>query len=456
MTAELMTKFQNYQQDVIEDIHLCFQKMNCQPILFIGSGLSRRYINAPNWEMLLKDLGKKCPFTNKPFAFYKQKFVDLIDIGTEFSKQYATWAWDDQANFPPELFEDGITEDMYFKYSAAKVFEEITPENLDNVPPEYASELKSLQAIRPHAIITTNYDGLLEIIFPEYTPIIGERVLYSEATSIGEIFKIHGSYTDFKSIVINRDDYNIFQKKKKYLSAKLLTCFAEHPLLFVGYAANDSNIKAILSDIDELLCPNKNDVVSNLYFLEWNKDSESYNSFPREKLIQLDDDRDIRVKYIIADSFEWVFNAFCVNEALERVHPKLLRALLARTYQLIRSDIPKNKVEVDYHSLAAALEERDSSKIFGVTSVVNPESFNINFPYTLTDVGKQLGFNGWHGANKLIEEVKSATGKDIKASDNNYHVKVYSSKNGSLGKYSQELILLLRKVLKKEPYELNL
>lgn len=233
---------------------------------------------------------------------------------------------------------------MYLKWSTAKIFDNLTPSSLKQLPAVYTDEIKALQAISPHAIITTNYDTMLELIFPEYTPITGEKVLRSEATSVGEIFKIHGCSTDYRSIVINRDDYSNFQKKKKYLSAKLLTCFAEHPLVFIGYGANDSNIKAILSDIDELLCPDDNDVVSNIYFLDWDSKVKTHSSFPREKIIQLDEDKKIRVKYIIADSFEWVFKAFGVTNAIERVHPKLLRALLARTYELIRTDIPKIKL----------------------------------------------------------------------------------------------------------------
>ncbi|WP_033070951.1 SIR2 family NAD-dependent protein deacylase, partial [Pectobacterium parmentieri] len=120
----------------------------------------------------------------------------------------------------------------------------------------------------PHSIITTNYDELLESIYPEFTPIIGQKILYANHGSIGEILKIHGCCSTPKSIIINRDDYGDFIKKKKYLSAKLLTFFAEHPLLFIGYSAEDENIKNILSDIDELISEN-GDVIPNIYILEW-------------------------------------------------------------------------------------------------------------------------------------------------------------------------------------------
>lgn len=75
-------------------------------------------------------------------------------------------------------------------------------------------------------------------------------------TTYGEIMKIHGSSKEPESIIITNEDYVEFYKRKKYISAKLLTYFVEHPLFFIGYSINDENIKAILSDIDEIIAPN--------------------------------------------------------------------------------------------------------------------------------------------------------------------------------------------------------
>ncbi|WP_202020915.1 SIR2 family protein [Pseudomonas sp. ADAK18] len=79
-------------------------------------------------------------------------------------------------------------------------------------------------------MITTNYDQLLEECFPEYETIVGQKILYADHSSIGEIFKIHGCASHPESIVLTRADYDEFVKRKKYLSAKLLAFFAEHPL----------------------------------------------------------------------------------------------------------------------------------------------------------------------------------------------------------------------------------
>lgn len=67
----MVQNYNNYIESVTDDIETCIESMCCQPILFIGSGLSRRYFNAPNWEELLKKMGEQCPKIDKAFAYYK-------------------------------------------------------------------------------------------------------------------------------------------------------------------------------------------------------------------------------------------------------------------------------------------------------------------------------------------------------------------------------------------------
>lgn len=51
--------YHQYIEDVSDDIKTCLEGMGCQPILFVGSGLTKRYLSGPNWEELLQQLAKE-------------------------------------------------------------------------------------------------------------------------------------------------------------------------------------------------------------------------------------------------------------------------------------------------------------------------------------------------------------------------------------------------------------
>ncbi len=310
----------------------------------------------------------------------------------------------------------------------------------------------ALKSINPHAIITTNYDTLLQKLFNEYKPIVGQQILKYNTFSIGEIFKIHGCASTPKSLIVTRQDYEEFSKKKKYLSAKLLTFFAEHPLLFIGYSASDPNIRSILSDIDEIISDNS-ELIPNIYILQWGKNLTE-NDYPqRETSIALNEYRNIRVKCIIAKNFEWVFKAFANHKPLESIHPKILRALLARTFDIVRCDIPRKRIEVDFETLEHAVSaDGELGKLYGFTTVSDATAVNVQFPYSLTQVAKSLGYNSWHPANEFLIKIKKEKEIDIKSSDNQYHIAIKSGAVLQTRKYSQNLIDLLEFVRDENEY----
>lgn len=446
----------DYMHHVEDDIEACLDSMGCQPILFVGSGFSRRYIHAPNWEELLIAMAELCPNITKNYAYYKQSFKNEIDIGSNFIEPFKEWAWGNTEEFPPDLFTTDYNSDIYLKYKISEYINKITPSDPISELNDLKNELMALKSINPHAIITTNYDSLLQKLFNEYIPIVGQQILKYNTFSIGEIFKIHGCVSDPKSLILTRNDYDEFLKKKKYLSAKLLTFFAEHPLLFIGYSASDPNIRSILSDIDEIISE-ESELIPNIYILQW-QESLSESDYPRrDTSISLDDHRNIRVKCIIAKDFEWVFKAFAQNKPLESIHPKTLRALLARTYDIVRCDIPRKIIEVDFETLEHAVSlNGELGKIYGITSVSDATKVNAQFPYSLTQVAEKLGYSSWHPANELLINIKQAKGVDLKTSDNQYHISIKSGNAVQTRKYSQTLVDLLSLVKNGDEYELLL
>lgn len=451
--------YSDYTKERTTAIKDCLSELGCQPIIFAGAGISRRYINGPSWYDLLDGISKKNPYAKNSIAYLYQKHKNLLDVGEHLIDNFHEWAWAEGKNeFPEELFLPETPPSDFLKYFVAKYVENLTPKDASKASTSQTKkEIEQLKSIRPHSIITTNYDTLCESIFPEYTPVIGQKIIRASGISIGEIFKIHGCVSDYREIVVTRSDYNDWTNKKKYLSAKLLTYFLEHPVIIIGYGAQDPNVLAILRDIDEILaCPGS--LVPNIFYLIHEDGIEKRpGQPPRDILLELGNGNSMRVNAIYASDFNWAYKAFEASSTLENINPRMLRALMARTYDLVRHDIPRMGVQVDFTTLEQAASSNGSlPKLLGITGLNDPDMFNANYPHTLTGVGKRLGFTSWHKPNQLIQIIKNEKGIDIKASDNQYHVKVKSGDKSQIDKYSEALVDVLQKMIKGEDYDIQL
>ncbi|MBR7793347.1 SIR2 family protein [Undibacterium sp. FT147W] len=447
--------YNQYIAEVTADIETVLTEALCQPILFIGSGFSKRYAKKPNWDELLRKLAELCPTIDKDYAYYKQKYNDPIKIGSVFAEAYVEWAWGaGKEHFPEEYRSGKFPKDIFLKHMISVLLREESGEPLSA---ELKAEISAIKNISPHAIITTNYDEIIESIFPTYDRIIGQQILRKPFFSIGEIFKIHGCISDPQSIVIGAEDYINFEEDHKYLSAKLLTYFVEHPLIFIGYGANDPNIKKVLYDVDRMVRANFQ-LIPNIYILEWDRGITASSYPARDKVLTISEDKNIRIKNITAQNFEWVFKAFKGDGNLEHVNLKLLRSLMARSVNLIRSDVPHKNVEIDFASLEHSLENGENfAKLFGVTHLDDPSKVNLSYPYTLSSVAEQLGFNYWSKAQDLIQIVTETKGFNIKSNDNKYHVALKTGRatDSFTHKYSQATVDLLKKVVDGTDYEID-
>jgi SIR2-like domain len=452
--------YKQYQEEVATDIAKVLGDAECQPILFVGSGFSKRYAQGPTWEELLTALVKQCPLIDKDFAYYKQTYGgDLKKIGSVFTDLYREWAWGKgKSEFPADYFTAEASPDIFIKKAIANLLQKLGPDSTGSYgSAALDAEIEALKNISAHAIITTNYDQLIEPLFPEYEPIIGQQIMRKGYLSIGEIFKIHGCRTVPQSIVVNEADYQRFEEDHKYLSAKLLTYFIEHPLIFIGYRADDPNIKAILYDVYRMVRA-VTDLVPNIYILQWDA-LLTDSSYPaRDHVLAVGPDVNLRIKSITANSFEWVFRAFGQAGNLEKINTKLLRSLMARSVELIRSDIPKKHIEIDFKQLEHAVESGEAfAKLFGVTSLADPSKFNLDYKYAATGVGQQLGYDTWHKVREIINRIKDKTGFDMTATDNKYHIalKLGHKSQQLTHRYTDAAVDIFRKVINGQHYDLD-
>lgn len=233
---------------------------NTIPFLFVGSGITRRYYNLPDWKGLLTEFASRVNSDRFTYRAYESKAQQLGSpqgvmpkiatlIQQDFdTKWYNTPTMRTNESFVLNAVERGCSP---FKAEIAWYLKEQSV-----ALPEYKEEIQKLKNISKKnlaGIITTNYDFFFEKLFDDYTPYVGQdQLVFSAIQGIAEIYKIHGSVSLPETLIINERDYEVFNNKSKYLAAKLMTIFMEYPIIYIGYSLTDQDIQKILSDI--LLC----------------------------------------------------------------------------------------------------------------------------------------------------------------------------------------------------------
>jgi hypothetical protein len=343
------------------------QKCNALPILFVGTGISRRYLGMDDWLSLLKYLASIVfPENVHAFEHFKQvaiselksnnlikdgiistnilypKIAGLIDI--ELGKIYYT---DPRFKDSIETYSEDLSSGgSPIKIEVAKYLKEKSKPELLN--PEYSEEISLLQEIAKTSIagaITTNYDTFLEMILNnEYKVYIGQDdLLFSSLLEISEIYKIHGSLTNPGSIVLTDDDYRNFDEKNQYLAAKLLTMFLEHPIIFLGYSVQDENIRGILKSISKCLSPEKSKSLKDrMIFIErlGSGESEEVSTYT----ISTGESRHIEMTRIKTNNFIEVYR--CIKNVKAKYPVKWLKRLKNDVYDLIVKADAESKVVV--------------------------------------------------------------------------------------------------------------
>lgn len=336
--------FEQYRARNVERIKAMLADMGCRPVLFIGSGMTRRYLNGPSWNDLLLAISGIVGIEPAEFAFLSQKSNnDPAELGSLLADKVHEWAFGPGKNsFPAELFEPGRSRDNFIKHLCAEIIRDLSP-NLDHLEGELAEEVKTLAQVAPHAIITTNYDLLLEQLFKDYERVIGERIIPFSLNIFGELYKIHGTVEEPSSIVLTGRDYARYSHKRKYISSKMMTYFAEFPVFIFGYSLSDRNVNAIISDLGEAL-KEKGGLLENVYYVQRIRDVGRLGSLQEEYAIpSADPDAPpLRVRTIVTPDFQWIFEALADTANPVPIPTKTLRHLAARVIELVRVDVPKN------------------------------------------------------------------------------------------------------------------
>lgn len=343
-----------------EEFQTHLHKFSTAPYLFVGSGLSRRYLNIPTWLDLLKAIVEHLNLP-KPFEFYfsnadgdMPKMATLI--GEDLNQVW--WEGDQFADSRREFQQYSTNKHSPLKYEITKYIEKLRISFVDG----FADEINLLRKANIDGIITTNWDSSLEDIFQDYSVYIGQdELIFSDEISIGQLFKIHGSITDPNSLILNSNDYDDFNSRYPYLAAKLLTIFVEQPIIFLGYSLDDRNIQDILKSIINCLTKEKVEKLKDrLIICNWVPQSIEPTITDSTVLIS---SAILPIKLININDFTPLFEVLANNK--KRLPVKILRQMKDMVYDFVKTSNPKNKIIVS-DDLDQLQEGQDVEFVYGI------------------------------------------------------------------------------------------
>jgi len=346
-------------------------KIGTAPFLFVGSGLSRRYVNLETWEHLLRRFASSLP---QPFEYYYGLAGrNLPQTATMIAEAfYDKWWSANEYEASRVAFKDDIRE----KSSCLKV--EIATYLLKQhyVPganPSIDVEVEYLKQATVDGVITTNWDTSLESIFPGFEVYIGQdQILFAVSQGIAEIYKIHGCASEPNSLVLTTADYSNFNDRNPYLAAKLLTIFVEHPVIFLGYSLSDENITRILRQIASCLTDSNIDKLKDrLIFVQIDSDGLG-DSF--ESSVTQVDGHAIPVTIIRTNDFSLIYRPLSLLK--RKFSARLLRKMKEHVYELVKSSDPKSKLGVVDIDIADTFKDLDVVFGVGVAAKVGRVGYN--------------------------------------------------------------------------------
>lgn len=323
------------------------------PVLFVGSGLSRRYLNLPDWEGLLKHFAE---YLSKPYSYYyneaknddslKDESLLLPRVADFIEKEFnKVWFENEEFESQREKYKDEIDAKISpFKIAMADYFNTKSGKTTSS----YSKEIESLKEITEKnisCIITTNYDLFFEkILGDSFQKYVGQsELMFSKTIELAELYKIHGCCTKPESLVIDKNDYQEFMDKQKYLSAKLLTIFLEHPIIFIGYSLTDTNIRKILESITDCLEDEQLRQLKNrLIFIEWNNTDGADEI--KERVFSFDNQKSITMQSFCIKDYAILYNA--IHSIHAKYEVRTLRRIKQQLYELVATNKPTEKLFV--------------------------------------------------------------------------------------------------------------
>ena len=198
------------------------------PVLFVGAGLTKY---------------ESVPRADPPSA---STFPDWAELARELRRELVGDNPDLDRKLPSDYLRLAQLHETYFhRARLLDAIEKALP--IDDFEPGPAHA--RLCNFPWKAIVTTNYDNLLERTFVSKRRIL-KIVWDADLTRRRTVdtlllVKMHGELGDRDSIVLTEEDYRCYERDRPGVALKVKQLLLEHPALFLGFSLSDPNVAAI-------------------------------------------------------------------------------------------------------------------------------------------------------------------------------------------------------------------
>lgn len=187
-----------------DSLHHHLAKAGVAPFLFVGAGLSIRYLGLDGWAALLRRMAE---LTDYDYEYYVASADgDPAEIASLIADElHPKWWKDPKFRAHREQFKDQLKHSDSALKAEASIY---LADSINRLPTEgeLAAEIDLLRGAIVDGVITTNFDPLLECL-PRLQGLCrpGEAA-FGGVFGVGEIYKIHGSHEEPDSLVLTSAD----------------------------------------------------------------------------------------------------------------------------------------------------------------------------------------------------------------------------------------------------------
>ncbi|MDO5861899.1 MAG: SIR2 family protein [Thermoplasmata archaeon] len=238
--------------------------MKRAPILWVGSGISKRYVEGfQTWDELLSSVAGKFGISPGMYAAIRMEASREVEDPKRSPDLVAMKTASKLSSRLISMISDGSIEptDILSENDAELFLRGVDPikllvcASIRNVTfrKDMEIEIELFSRLRESvpAVVTTNYDTVVEMLFGEEFKVFSDVDDYYglDSMGVGEIYKIHGTVSKPRSIFLLEEDIKEYQHTRPVISSKIISLMCESPLLILGHSMDDSIIRDTIADI---------------------------------------------------------------------------------------------------------------------------------------------------------------------------------------------------------------